>query len=78
MNDTVIYVLINIIAVILIRIISIAKEPCAEPCLEVSLFELAPHPFVDVRLADVVFIPPDQQSQDWSLSQVVCCKIAES
>ncbi|CAE7689032.1 UBC23 [Symbiodinium pilosum] len=31
---------------------------------EVSLFELAPHPFVDVRLADVVFIPPDQQSQD--------------
>ncbi|CAE7198227.1 UBC23 [Symbiodinium natans] len=31
---------------------------------EVSLFELAPHPLVDVRLADVVFIPPDQQSQD--------------
>ncbi|CAE7840756.1 UBC23 [Symbiodinium sp. CCMP2592] len=31
---------------------------------EVSLFELAPHPLVDVRLADIVFIPPDQQSQD--------------
>ncbi|CAE7544838.1 UBC23 [Symbiodinium sp. KB8] len=31
---------------------------------EVSLFELAPHPLVDVRLADIVFIPPQHLSQD--------------
>ena len=45
--------------------------------LKVSLFELAPHPLVDVRLADIVFIPPQHLSQDTRATRVpfprICC-----
>ena len=45
-----------------------------EDGLKVSLFELAPHPLVDVRLSDIVFIPPEQQSQDErSVLRICCC-----